>query len=93
MSWGFFKKAKRGLRKAGEWLKNALNKTAEVMKKTKPLLNQIEEEPSFKKAWGGKRKLTKIADDFINVNEKVKNNDVLGAISYAGREFVPKFRN
>ena len=92
MSWGFFKKAKRGLKKAGQFIKNALNKTAEVMKKSKPILNQIEQEPEFKKAWGGKRKLTQIADDVINVNEHVKNDDFAGAISYAGRQFVPKFK-
>jgi len=100
MSWGFFKKAKRGLKKAGEWLKNAINKTAEVMKKTKPILQQIENDETFKKGWGqslermrnGKRKLTQIADDVINVNEHVKNNDLAGAINYAGRQFVPKFR-
>ena len=59
MSWGFFKKAKRGLKKAGQWLKNALNKSAEVMKKTKPILQQIENDfaaaqadaPEFKKSW------------------------------------------
>lgn len=100
MSWGFFKKAKRGLKKAGQWLKNALNKSAEVMKKTKPILQQIENDfaagqadaPEFKKSWGRMRKLTQIADDVINVNQNVQNGDLVGAINYAGRQFVPKFR-
>ena len=86
MSWGLWKKFKKGIKKAGMWLKDKLDKTANFAKKIKPELAKIDQQ-----GWG--RKLTKISDDIINVNEKVQRGDVAGAITYAGRQWAPKLKN
>ena len=95
MSWGLWKKFKKGIKKAGMWLKDKLGKTANFAKKIKPELAKIDGQ-----GWG--KKLAKISDDIINVNdilqnrsssEKVQKGDAIGAITYAGRQWTPQFRN
>ena len=90
MSWGLWKKFKKGIKKAGLWLKDKLDKTATFAKKLKPELTKIDS-GSGGQGWG--KKLAKISDDIINVNEKVQKGDYGGAITYAGRQWAPQFRN
>ena len=87
MSWGLWKKFKKGIKKAGMWLKDKLDKTAKFAGKIKPELAKIDDS----QGWG--KKLTKISDDIIFVNDKVQKGDVAGAISYAGRQWAPKLKN
>ena len=87
MSWGLWKKFKKGIKKAGMWLKDKLGKAAKFAGKIKPELAKIEND----QGWG--KKLAKISDDIIFVNDKVQKGDVAGAISYAGRQWAPKLKN
>ena len=96
MSWGLWKKFKKGIKKAGMWLKDKLGKAAKFAGKIKPELAKIEDDAfapprSGDQGWG--KKLVKISDDIINVNEKVQKGDVAGAINYAGRQWAPKLKN
>ena len=87
MAWGLWKKFKKGIKKAGMWLKDKLDKTAKFAGKIKPELAKIDDS----QGWG--KKLAKISDDIIFVNDKVQKGDVAGAISYAGRQWAPKLKN
>ena len=87
MAWGLWKKFKKGIKKAGIWLKDKLGKAANIVKKIKPELAKIDS----KQGWNGK--LTKIGDDIVNINDKVQKGDVAGAITYAGRQWAPKLKN
>ena len=62
MSWGLWKKFKKGIKKAGMWLKDKLGKAAKFAGKIKPELAKIEND----QGWG--KKLAKISDDIIFVN-------------------------
>ena len=86
MAWGLWKKFKKGIRKAGIWLKDKLSRAATIVKKIKPELAKIDSS----QGWGGK--LTKISDDIVNINDKVQKGDVAGAITYAGKQWTPKFK-
>ena len=85
--WGIWKKIKRGFSKAKSWLSNALSKA-------KPVIQKID---FGNVGWGKmnevKTKIDKVSDDIINLNDKIQQGDYAGAINYAGRQFIPKFKN
>ena len=39
-----------------------------------------------------RKKTIEISDDVINLDDKLKNNDVSGAIEYAGHKFIPRLK-
>ena len=43
MAWGLWKKFKKGIKKAGMWLKDKLDKTAKFAGKIKPELAKIDD--------------------------------------------------
>ena len=99
--WGIWKKIKRGFSKAKSWLSNALSKAkptlqkgVEFLQKSKPVIQKID---FGNVGWGimneVKTKIDKVSDDIINLNDKIQQGDYAGAINYAGRQFIPKFKN
>lgn len=92
MAWGIWKKFKSGARKFGFWLKDKLKKASDIAKKIKPELEKIDTSGwgNKGKQWGDK--IIKISDDVINFNDKIEKGDYEGAISYAGRQFIPRFK-
>ena len=99
MGFGIFKKLKDGFKKAAKWMKyKVINPAIDVIKKTKPILEKVDLKPlkpyipNYDKVNEIKNKALEFSDDVINLDNRLKNNDINGAVEYAGRKFIPRLK-
>ena len=104
MGFGIFKKLKDGFHKVRKFISDKVIKPAiDTIKKAKPMLEKVDlnklkplvpskYQQNLDKLDDYKQKAIEFSNDVINLDEKLKNKDISGAIEYAGHTFIPRLK-
>ena len=100
MTFGIFKKLKDGFHKVRKFINYNIPRVIDFVKKAKPALEKIDlnklqpiiEPSKLDKLKQFRNKAVELSDDVINIDDKLKNDDYEGAITYAGRKFIPRLK-